>query len=227
MFVRSPGGLQATKRPHSAARVYPTQRRQARLTRHDKTDAAPIETRAIAGGGCGHAHTTSIPTHNRPHQEARLNEQSENMSASDGAPDNPRCLAETARQDTNETPTSTGWQSERESEIIYMHKRRHTTKSMTHNEQGIKHAGARACSRTRTCDIHPSTKGTTKVQPKTRARASEDLQPQATLRDRLATSDGNFAPTSKASAKAERERTRECERPPRCSSTTTRTCLAV
>ena len=41
VFFRSPGGLEATKGPHSAARAYPTQRRHARLTRHDKTDAAP------------------------------------------------------------------------------------------------------------------------------------------------------------------------------------------
>ena len=40
-FLRSPGGLEATKGPHSAARAYPTQRRHARLTRHDKTNAAP------------------------------------------------------------------------------------------------------------------------------------------------------------------------------------------
>ena len=97
------------------------------------------------------------------------------------------------------------------------------------NQQRPTNKGSRmrALARAREPKHATATKGTTKVQPKTRARASDDMHPQATLRDRLSTFDGNFVPTSKASAKAERERTRECERPPRCSSTTTRTCLAV
>jgi len=162
--------------------------------------------------------------HDRPHQKARPNEQSEHTSASDDAPESPRCHAETARQDPDETPTPTGRHERERATTIYTHKRRHTTKPTTPNEQGITHAGARACPRTQTRDSHQRHN---KIQPKTRARASDDLHPQATLRGRLSTSDGNFAPTSKASAKAERELTRECERPPRCSSTTTRTCLAV
>ena len=178
----------------------------------------------MAGDGCGRVHTTPIPTHDRPHQEARPNEQSEHISASDDAPESPRCHAETARQDPDETPTPTGRHERERATTIYTHKRRHTTKSTTPNEQGITHAGARACPRTQTRDSHERHN---KIQPKTRARASDDLHPQATLRGRLSTSDGNFAPTSKASTKAERELTRECERPPRCSSTTTRTCLAV
>ena len=37
MFFRSPGGLEATKGPHSAARAYPTQRRHAaHATRQDR-----------------------------------------------------------------------------------------------------------------------------------------------------------------------------------------------
>lgn len=135
----------------------------------------------------------------------------------------PKAPGATPKQ-RGKTPTPTGRHERERATTIYTHKRRHTTKPTTPNEQGITHAGARACPRTQTRDSHQRHN---KIQPKTRARASDDLHPQATLRGRLPTSDGNFAPTSKASAKAERERTRECERPPRCSSTTTRTYLAV
>ena len=64
--------------------ISPTQRRHARLARHDRTDAAHRKHIAMAGGEYGRygrAHTPSTMIHDRPHQETRPNEQGEHASA--------------------------------------------------------------------------------------------------------------------------------------------------
>ena len=132
----------------------------------------PPETRTMEDGGCGRAHTISIPIHDRPHQEARPDEQSEHTSVSDETPDSPRCRAGTARQDPDETPTPTRRQEREQATTVCTHKRRYTTKPTPPDEQGITHAGARVCPRTLTRDSHQrhNTSST-----KTRARASDDF----------------------------------------------------